>query len=223
MENKIFAVRTTIGQEKGVADMMSARSEKSEKEAIKDIIKRLKTIEVEVTEEVAKQILNTEGEKEPVKKIFEILKNAGILVEEGKLEKASIPDAFTKKFHLYSVLVPYDIRGYIMVEAVNKTEIDKSLKGVSHARGVVDKGEIAFGDIEKFFKPKPLVTKVETGDIVELISGPFKGEKARVVRIDIKKEEITVELFEAMVPIPVTIRGDIIKVIGKEEKSEASG
>jgi transcriptional antiterminator NusG len=56
--------------------------------------------------------------------------------------------------------------------------------------------------------------------MVELISGPFKGEKARVVRVDIKKEEITVELFEATVPIPVTVRGDSIKVLQKEEAED---
>lgn len=154
MENKIFAVRTTIGQERNVADMMTARTSK-----------------------------------------------------EG--------------FMVYSILVPYEIRGYVLVEAVNKTEIEKSLKGVSHARGVVE-GEVAFSDIEKFFEPKPMVTKVDTGDIVELVSGPFKGEKARVVRVDLKKEEITVELFEATVPIPVTTRGDSIKVLRKEEESEAN-
>lgn len=149
MESKIYAVRTTIGQEKNVADMITTRTGK-----------------------------------------------------EG--------------FGIYSVLVPYEIKGYIMVETLNKTEIEKSLKGVSHARGIVA-GEIGIGEIEKFFEPKPMVTKVDTGDIVELITGPFKGEKARVVRVDLKKEEITVELFEATVPIPVTIRGDSIKVVRKEE------
>lgn len=56
---------------------------------------------------------------------------------------------------------------------------------------------------------------------MELVSGPFKGEKARVVRVDVKKEEITVELFEATVPIPVTVQGDSIKVLQKEESNEA--
>lgn len=124
-------------------------------------------------------------------------------------------------FEVYSILVPHDIRGYVMAEALNKTEIEKSLRGVSHAKGIVE-GEIALADIEKFFEPKPMVTKVDTGDIVELISGPFKGEKARVVRVDVKKEEITVELFEATVPIPVTVRGDTIKVVRKEAENEAN-
>jgi transcriptional antiterminator NusG len=155
METKIYTVRTTIGQERNVADMITARVER-------------------------------------------------------------------ERFGVHSILVPHDIRGYIMVEAVNKTEIEKSLHGVSHARGIVE-GEIEFSEIEKFFEPKPTVTKIDIGDIVELVSGPFKGEKARVVRVDLKKEETTVELFEATVPIPVTVRGDSIKVIRKEEEESETG
>jgi transcriptional antiterminator NusG len=61
------------------------------------------------------------------------------------------------------------------------------------------------------------VIGINEGAIVELISGPFKGEKARVKRVDVTKEEITVELFEAMVPIPITVRGDHVRVLSKDE------
>ena len=37
-----------------------------------------------------------------------------------------------------------------------------------------------------------------------------------VQRIDQSKEEVTVELFEAMVPIPITVRGDHVRVLEKE-------
>ncbi len=151
----IYAVRTTIGQERNVADMMSSRAER-----------------------------------------------------EG--------------LEIYAVLVPHDIRGYIMVEARDETEIEKALRGVAHSKGVV-KGELPLEEVKRFFEPKPMVTKVEQGDVVELTSGPFKGERARVVRVDLKKEEITVELFEATVPIPVTVRGESIKVIRKEEPGSESG
>ena len=40
--------------------------------------------------------------------------------------------------------------------------------------------------------------------------------RACVQRIDEGKEEVTVELFEAMVPIPITVRGDHVRVIEKE-------
>jgi transcriptional antiterminator NusG len=62
-----------------------------------------------------------------------------------------------------------------------------------------------------------LVSGIVEGDVVELVTGPFKGEKARVMKIDQAKEEITVELFEATVPIPVTVRGDNVRLIDKEK------
>ena len=65
--------------------------------------------------------------------------------------------------------------------------------------------------------PLSTVVGIVEGDLVELVNGPFKGEKARVQQIDQAKEEITVELIEAMVPIPVTVKGDSVRVIEKEK------
>ena len=41
------------------------------------------------------------------------------------------------------------------------------------------------------------------------------GERAKVVRIDKDKEEVTVELVEVAVPIPVTIKLGTVKVLPK--------
>ena len=71
-------------------------------------------------------------------------------------------------------------------------------------------------ELKPHLTPPPAVSGIEEGNIVEVISGPFKGEKARVQRIDQSKEEVTVELFEAMVPIPITVRGDHVRVLEKE-------
>ena len=57
---------------------------------------------------------------------------------------------------------------------------------------------------------------IQKNDICEIISGPFKREKARIKRIDKQKEEVIVELLEAAVPIPITVRVDAIKVIRRE-------
>ena len=51
---------------------------------------------------------------------------------------------------------------------------------------------------------------------MELVSGPFKGERAKVVRIDESREEVVLELIEAAVPIPVTVQADQIRIIQKE-------
>ena len=47
--------------------------------------------------------------------------------------------------------------------------------------------------------------------------GAFKGLRARVTNISDSKEEITVELFDAMVPIPLTVRGDQVRVTQRVE------
>ena len=61
---------------------------------------------------------------------------------------------------------------------------------------------------------------IQKGDIVEIISGPFKREKAKITRVDKTKEEVVVELLEAAVPIPMTLKMDAIKVIRRDTDDE---
>ncbi len=119
-------------------------------------------------------------------------------------------------FEIYSILVTPELRGYIVIESLDHTEIEKVLPGISHVRGIVE-GEMDVGEIERFLEPVSAVAKVNLGDVVEFTSGPFKGSRARVTKVDETKEEITVVLFEATVPIPVTVSGNDIRVVMKEE------
>jgi transcriptional antiterminator NusG len=125
-----------------------------------------------------------------------------------------------KSSEIFSILCPQPMRGYIFIEARNPDALQELLKGVKKVRGIVrgEGGIIPMDQIEHFLAPKPLVSGIVEGNIVELIAGPFKGEKARVQQIDEGKEEITVELFEAMISIPITVRGDHVRVIEKEMK-----
>ena len=59
---------------------------------------------------------------------------------------------------------------------------------------------------------------IQEKDIIEVISGAFKREQAKVKRIDKIKEEVVVELLEAAVPIPITIKLDAVKVIRRESE-----
>jgi transcriptional antiterminator NusG len=109
------------------------------------------------------------------------------------------------------------LKGYVLVETISQALLEQAIQGIPHARGVV-KGKTDFAEIEHLLTPKPAIAGIEEGNVVELVAGPFKGEKARVKRIDDRREEITVELFEAMVPIPITVRGDHARVLSKEEQ-----
>ena len=120
-----------------------------------------------------------------------------------------------EKYDIRALLVPDVLKGYVLVEAPAPEIVDQAIQGVPHARSMI-KGASSIEEVEHFLTPKPTVTGITEGAVVELISGPFKGEKARVKRVDTAKEEITVELFEAMVPIPITVRGDHVRVLSKE-------
>jgi transcriptional antiterminator NusG len=125
--------------------------------------------------------------------------------------------AKAKDSGIFAILAPGNLRGYVFVESMNPDRLGDIVKGIRRARGLI-RGETNFEDVVHYLTPKPVVSGIVEGDIVELVAGPFKGEKARVQHIDEAKEEITVELFEAMVPIPVTVRGDHVRVIEKEER-----
>ncbi len=115
---------------------------------------------------------------------------------------------------VFSLLVPSSLRGYVFAEGMSLEGVREMLKGIRKARGLVE-GETTLKEVEPLLVPKVTVEGFVEGAIVELISGPFKGEKARVKKIDQAKEEITVELIEAVVPIPVTVRGDHVRMLEK--------
>jgi transcriptional antiterminator NusG len=131
---------------------------------------------------------------------------------------ANLIEKVAKKedFDVRAILAPDELKGYILIEAAGPEIVEQVIQTLPHARTMV-KGKSSFLEIEHFLTPKLTVTGITEGSIVELISGPFKGEKARVKRIDEAHEEITVELFEAMVPIPVTVRGDNVRILKREE------
>jgi len=126
---------------------------------------------------------------------------------------------------IYSVLYTTGLKGYILVEADQPGTVEDIALKVPKTKGLLLKtkgdlesaGTVSIEELEKIIMPTPTVLNVLKGDLVELIAGPFKGEKARIARIDQARNEITVELIEAAVPIPVIVRGEDIKVLKKEE------
>ena len=117
---------------------------------------------------------------------------------------------------IYSVVRPHGMRGYIFIEAVSKEDIETALQGVPYARGILDR-EIPYIEIEHMLEQVKVEMNIHKSDIVEIISGPFKRENAKVIRINRQKEEIVVELLEAAVPIPITVKMDAVKVVRRGE------
>lgn len=128
-------------------------------------------------------------------------------------------NAKKKALEVYSVIRPHGMRGYIFIEAKDRQDAEQSAFKVPYARGLLP-NEIKYSEIEHMLETtKKVELNIMKSDIVEIISGPFKREKAKITRIDKSKEEVVVELLEAAVPIPITLKMDAVKVIRRETES----
>ncbi len=122
--------------------------------------------------------------------------------------------AVKEGLEIYSITVMPGLKGYVMVEANDENTVQRGIVGnnLVKGRGVVS-GQVKIEELTGVLSNKPLMDSIKPDQKVELISGPFKGEKARVIRVNDNKEEVTVELLEATVKIPVTIKAEHIRVI----------
>ncbi len=116
--------------------------------------------------------------------------------------------------NIYSIAVVPGLKGYILLEADNEITVRRGITDTPHIRGSgIVKGAVNIDELTSLLESKPLMKSIQEGQKVEIISGPFKGEKAKITRVNAPKEEVTVELLEAAVKIPVTIKAENIKII----------
>ena len=111
---------------------------------------------------------------------------------------------------IYSVLFLENFKGYVIVEAVDSNIAYEALHGIRHIRGQI-RGELPFKDLEGYLIKKPVVTELIIYDTVEIIAGPFKSMKAKIMRVDYEKQEATVVLLDSPYQIPVTVDANYLK------------
>ncbi len=128
-------------------------------------------------------------------------------------------NAAKKGLEVYSIVRPHGLRGYIFIEAKTRTEAEQAAAGVPYARGILPK-PVEYNEIEHMLEQIKVERDIRKNDIVEIIAGAFKREQAKIIRVDKQKEEVVVELLEAAVPIPITVRMDAVKVIRREGEAE---
>jgi transcriptional antiterminator NusG len=118
-----------------------------------------------------------------------------------------------------AILVPETLRGYVFIETTEFRDVEIAISGVPHVRGRVG-GKVSMGEIDRFLAPPPAAEGISEGDVVEIISGPFKGERAKVVRVDTGKEELILELLDSPYTIPVRVHADFAKIVERAERVE---
>ena len=125
---------------------------------------------------------------------------------------------------IYSLVFPHGMTGYILIEADSYDSIKNIAAGIPYVRGIL-RSPTKYEEIEHMLEFKPETVDIHKGDIATIISGPFKGEKAKVTRVDLQKQQVVLELLQAAVPIPITLTLDSIKLAERaaeaaEEKKE---
>ena len=136
------------------------------------------------------------------------------------------------KSEIFGVHCPKMMQGYIVVEASALHHVEKLIgrsggrdpkarRGLNqtplkNAKTVLP-GEAPLKDILPYLEPKAVTSGIEVGCIVEIVTGAFKGEKARVTSVAETKEEVSMELYEQPIPMTLKMRGDHVRVLERVE------
>jgi transcription termination/antitermination protein NusG len=146
-----------------------------------------------------------------------------IKVTTNKEESAVdlIADRVKKKnLNVYSVLRPHGLRGYILLEAEDRESAEEAVFSLPYVKGIIGK-TLTYEEIKNMIETSTAPVSIKEGDIVEIISEPFKKEKAKVLRVDEQKGDVVVSLLGALVQLPVTIKIDNVRAISREEREQA--
>ena len=147
-----------------------------------------------------------------------------IKVTTNKEDKAAemIADRAEKKqLSVGSVTHPHGLRGYIFLEAENRESAEEAVFNLPYVKGIIGK-TIEYNEIKDMVEPTAVTVSIKEGDIVEIIGQTLKGEKAKVTRIDIQKQEAVVSLLGAAVPLPLTVKLDNLRVIRRDSEENAN-
>lgn len=121
------------------------------------------------------------------------------------------------KDSVYAIVRFPEVKGYIFVEASDISAAKAVSYGIKHIKGILDK-PVDLAEMVKLIEEGVQSVKLGKGDLIEFTSGPFKGERGKITRIDEMKDTITVELLDVSVSIPVTAKINTVKLIQKAEE-----
>lgn len=139
-----------------------------------------------------------------------------VVGKENAIMDSMESKAKAKSFAIKAMIHPPSLKGYILVEG-EEGDIKEALRGLRHAKGVIPK-TVTMDQIKHMTEVKELKVEVDEGDTIEVVGGPFKGERGKIIMVDKAKNGVTIELLEAAVPIPITVGADSVKLIEKKKE-----
>jgi len=206
------ARKKSLHPEEEVNDESAEELAEEEKKVEKDLTEREKALAREEDREA--EAAKPKKEFENVIFVVKVTTN-----KEDKALEMIADKVKKKKVGIYAVARPHGLRGYVFLESPDRENAEEAVFNLPYVKGIIGK-TVTYKEIKQMLEPVAADIKIEKNDIIEIISEPFKNEKAKVVRIDKAKGEVVVSLLGAAVPIPVTVKLDNIRVIRREELEE---
>jgi transcriptional antiterminator NusG len=134
----------------------------------------------------------TGGQEENVAKIAELR----VRRSEGKIK-------------VRSIILPPKVKGMLIVEAESYTDVLNAFEDIKHFKRIIP-GIIEPKEIERVLVVKKK-EEFNIGDIVEVVSGPFKGMIAKIINIRGDNEAVIQFQDASVSPIPIVISKDYLK------------
>lgn len=116
-----------------------------------------------------------------------------------------------------SIIVPPRVKGYVILETPGLHIVYEVIREMKHVKGQAP-GKIDDKDIEEILVPKPVILGLSEGDIIEVVGGPFKGMRAKIVRVERAKNEVVLNILESEYPLQITVPGDYVRLVKKAEE-----
>ncbi len=114
-----------------------------------------------------------------------------------------------------SIVVPAGMKGYVIVELGNPGDLYDLIRGVRNVkrrRPLLMKPE----EVVKLARPVVEIPELKRNQIVEIIGGPFKGMRGRVVEVYESRGEVDLVLLESEFHMVITVPIEQVKLAESE-------
>jgi transcription elongation factor Spt5 len=151
-----------------------------------------------------------EPKKEPVKTVKRDQKNMKIFTvrtrirSERNVGEVILKRAANKDINIGTIQYPAILNGYIFVECDSREKLNRLIKNIKNAQGLLN-GETTLDEISKYVKTRKSKKNLYEGTHVEITDGQFKGEHAVIQHVNDRTQELTVELVDEVLKIPIII------------------
>ena len=120
--------------------------------------------------------------------------------------------ANSKGVTIGSIQYPAILNGYLFIECKDREELNRLIKNVKNAQGLLN-GETTHEEISGYLDTHKAKKQLIEGTRIEITDGQFKGERAVIQHINDRTKELTVELIDEVLKIPITISKNQCKIL----------